>query len=137
MIEPRFSASTDLLLIRRPLKSIAVVHNMAPDYSLYLVTDSGQAILCSRDLVDVVSRAIDGGECASSSKAGSSLTSAGVTIVQYRDKKSDTGQLIRMATQLLRVTKLKGVPLIINDRVDVAMAVGADGVHLGQDDMSR
>ena len=137
VIEPLFAVSTYFLLIRRPLRFIAVIHNMTPDYSLYLVTDSGKAILGNRDLVDVVSRAIDGGECTSSSKAESSLTSAGVTIVQYRDKNSDTGQLIRVAAQLLRVTKVKGVPLIINDRVDVAMAVGADGVHLGQDDMGR
>lgn len=110
---------------------------MAPDYSLYLVTDSSKAILGDRDLVDVVSKAIDGGEYFSYMKAQLGLTIIGVTIVQYRDKKSDTGELIRVATQLLGVTKLKGVPLIINDRVDVAIAVGADGVHLGQDDMGK
>ena len=61
----------------------------------------------------------------------------GVTVVQYREKKQDTGELVNVARRLLGVTKLRGVPLIINDRVDVALAVGADGVHLGQDDMGK
>ena len=64
------------------------------------------------------------------------VTSAGVTIVQYRDKHSDTGNLICTAERLHRITRAYNVPLIINDRVDVALAVGAEGVHLGQDDMS-
>ncbi|RHZ71257.1 hypothetical protein CDV55_100703 [Aspergillus turcosus] len=59
----------------------------------------------------------------------------GVTIVQYRDKTSDTGDLIQTAKKLHKITKAHGVPLLINDRVDVALAVGAEGVHLGQDDM--
>jgi thiamine-phosphate diphosphorylase / hydroxyethylthiazole kinase len=59
----------------------------------------------------------------------------GVTIVQYRDKTSSTEVLIETATKLHAVTKGHNVPLIINDRVDVAVAVGAEGVHLGQDDL--
>lgn len=55
--------------------------------------------------------------------------------MQYRDKTSDTGDLIATARKLHQVTKKYGVPLLINDRVDVALAVGAEGVHLGQDDM--
>ncbi|ROW17508.1 hypothetical protein VPNG_00925 [Cytospora leucostoma] len=89
------------------------------DYSLYLVTDSTPAILGDKDLVDVVDRALRGG----------------VTIVQYRDKTSDTGVLIATAKKLHEVTKRHNVPLLINDRVDVALAVGCEGVHLGQDDM--
>ena len=58
-----------------------------------------------------------------------------MTIVQYRDKKSDTGAQIETAKKLHQITKAYGVPLLINDRVDVALAVGAEGVHLGQDDM--
>lgn len=58
-----------------------------------------------------------------------------MTIVQYRDKTSDTGALIQTAKELHKITKAYGVPLLINDRVDVALAVGAEGVHLGQDDM--
>ncbi|KAL2278525.1 hypothetical protein FJTKL_14439 [Diaporthe vaccinii] len=89
------------------------------DYSLYLVTDSTPAILGDKDISDVVDRAIRGG----------------VTVVQYRDKTSDTGALIATARKLHAVTKSHGVPLLINDRVDVALAVGCEGVHLGQDDM--
>ncbi|MCJ1311741.1 hypothetical protein MMC25_005414 [Agyrium rufum] len=92
---------------------------MAVDYSLYLVTDSTPAILGRKDLVRVVEDAIKGG----------------VTIVQYRDKHSDTAILIETGKKLLRVTKKANIPLLINDRVDVALAVGANGVHLGQDDM--
>lgn len=62
--------------------------------------------------------------------------STGVTVVQYRDKHSDTGVLISTAEKLHKITQVYNVPLIINDRVDVALAVGAEGVHLGQDDMS-
>lgn len=60
----------------------------------------------------------------------------GVTIVQYRDKHNDTSDSIRVANALHSVTSKHGVPLIINDRVDVALAVEAEGVHIGQDDMS-
>lgn len=61
----------------------------------------------------------------------------GVTVVQYRDKTSDTGDQIATARQLHQICQKYGVPLLINDRVDVALAIGAEGVHLGQDDMSR
>ena len=56
-------------------------------------------------------------------------------MIQYRDKVSETKDLLRVAKALLAVTKPAKVPLIINDRIDVALAVGADGVHLGQDDL--
>ena len=55
--------------------------------------------------------------------------------MQYRDKHSDTGHLIQTAQSLRSICKPHAVPLIINDRVDVALAVVADGVHLGQTDM--
>jgi thiamine-phosphate diphosphorylase/hydroxyethylthiazole kinase len=55
--------------------------------------------------------------------------------VQYRDKKSDTAQLIHNAKELHKVTKPANVPLLINDRVDVALRSGVEGVHVGQDDM--
>jgi len=58
-----------------------------------------------------------------------------VSIVQYRDKTSDTGHLISTAKKLHAITKPHGVPLLINDRVDVALAVGCEGVHIGQDDI--
>lgn len=58
----------------------------------------------------------------------------GVTVVQFRDKKSGTAQLIETASQLHTITRRRNVPLLINDRIDVALAIGAEGVHLGQDD---
>ena len=94
---------------------------MAVDYSLYLVTDSTPAILGDRDLVSVVEDAIKGG----------------VTVVQYRDKKSETGDLIRMGKRLHAITKKYKVPLLVNDHVGVAQAIGAEGVHIGQEDMGE
>lgn len=91
------------------------------DYSLYLVTDSTPAILGDRDLIDVVEAALEGG----------------VTLVQYRDKVSDTVHLVATARKLHAVTKKHRVPLLINDRVDVALAVGCEGVHIGQDDLGE
>ncbi|KAF9871640.1 hypothetical protein CkaCkLH20_10838 [Colletotrichum karsti] len=89
------------------------------DYSLYLVTDSTPAILGDRDLASVVEAAVKGG----------------VTVVQYRNKTKDTGDLVAEAKKLHKVTRAHDVPLLINDRVDVALAVGCEGVHIGQDDM--
>ncbi|KAH0362333.1 Hydroxyethylthiazole kinase, partial [Aureobasidium melanogenum] len=92
---------------------------MHVDYSVYLVTDNTPAILGDQDLVEVVRAAVEGG----------------VTIVQLRDKTSDTGEQIRIAKALHAVTKPANVPLLINDRVDVALAAGVEGVHIGQDDI--
>ncbi|KAH7349477.1 hydroxyethylthiazole kinase [Plectosphaerella cucumerina] len=89
------------------------------DYSLYLVTDSTAAILGDADLAQVVEAAVRGG----------------TTIVQYREKKADTGVLVETARKLHEVTRRLGVPLLINDRVDVALAIGCEGVHIGQDDI--
>jgi len=91
------------------------------DYSLYLVTDSTPAVLGGKDICEVVRKALEGG----------------VTVVQYRDKTSDTGVLIETATKLHSITREYGVPLLINDRVDVCLAVGCEGVHIGQDDMGE
>ncbi|KAI4137539.1 MAG: hypothetical protein LQ341_005104 [Variospora aurantia] len=93
---------------------------MPVDYRLYLVTDGSPAILGDRRLEDVVKSALDGG----------------VTVVQYRDKTSETKSMTANATALGRLCSLYRVPLIINDRVDVAIASGAQGVHLGQSDMN-
>ena len=59
----------------------------------------------------------------------------GIRIVQYRDKTSLKGELLRIAGRLRKITADAGVRLIINDHADLAVAVGADGVHLGQDDL--
>jgi len=59
----------------------------------------------------------------------------GVGIVQYRAKGLSTAQMVQDAAALVQLTRPAGIPLIINDRLDVALAVGADGVHVGADDM--
>ena len=59
----------------------------------------------------------------------------GVTILQLRDKVSATRQAIQMTREIAAALEGTGVPLIVNDRVDVALAAGAAGVHLGQEDM--
>ena len=64
------------------------------------------------------------------------LVSAGVDIVQLREKEAEAGDVLRSAEPLLAACREAGVPLIINDRPDIALAVGADGVHLGQNDLS-
>ncbi|KAM7204039.1 Hydroxyethylthiazole kinase family domain containing protein [Naviculisporaceae sp. PSN 640] len=89
-------------------------------YSLYLVTDSRPEILGDADFLTVVEEALSGG----------------VTCVQLREKTGDTGHLIQMARRLHTLTQRYQVPLLINDRVDVALAVNCEGVHVGQDDMS-
>lgn len=115
-MQPSLFASISLLLVPLCAPAMAPPH---VNYSLYLVTDSTPALLRGKDLCAVVDAAIRGG----------------VTVVQYRDKTSDTGVLIATAKRLHAITSQHKVPLLINDRVDVALAVGCEGVHLGQDDM--
>ena len=107
------------------------------DYSLYLVTDSTPAILGAKHLASVVKAAVAGGKSIYLGVFCVKMCSclAGVTVVQYRDKTSDTAELVRTAKELHKVTKTAGVPLLINDRVDVALAAGVEGVHVGQDDL--
>ena len=59
----------------------------------------------------------------------------GATVIQYRDKDSSTRTMVAQAVAMRAALAGSGVPLLINDRVDVALASGADGVHLGRDDM--
>ena len=59
----------------------------------------------------------------------------GATILQLREKNKSTVRYIALAEQVHKLTKKYGVPLIIDDRIDVALAVGAEGVHLGKEDM--
>lgn len=91
------------------------------NYRLYLVTDSTPAILGDRDFNQVVEASLKGG----------------VTVVQLREKKGDTAEIIEKARKLQQVTRKYNVPLLINDRVDVALAVDCEGVHIGQDDMGE
>ena len=86
------------------------------DYRLYLVTDEHQDI---DQLERVIREAISGG----------------VTMVQLREKHGDIRAFIQRAEAIKPMLQAAGIPLIINDRVDVALAVDADGVHLGQSDM--
>ncbi len=87
------------------------------DCSLYLVTD--RLLSRGRTTIEIVREAVAGG----------------VTCVQLREKTGSTLEFLEEARALRTVTRTLGVPLIINDRVDVALAVDADGVHLGQQDM--
>ena len=65
----------------------------------------------------------------------SSLSESGMTLVQLREKTLSARQFYEEAASALRVGRERGVKIIINDRVDIALALKADGVHLGQDDM--
>ena len=94
--------------------------NRQVDYTLYLITDDGY--LADRDdWLKAIEDAIRGG----------------VTIVQYRSKSGTktTKEMYQELLQLRELTKKYNVPLIVNDRVDLALAVDADGVHIGQDDL--
>jgi thiamine-phosphate pyrophosphorylase len=84
---------------------------------LYLVTD--QASLLGRTLSDVVLAAVQGG----------------VTCVQLREKHLDSRDFHAQAVALMDLLRPLNVPLIINDRIDIALACGAQGVHLGQSDL--
>ncbi len=88
------------------------------DYSLYLVTDRN--LSNGKSNLDVVETAVKGG----------------VTCVQIREKECSTREFIRQARQLKILLANYNVPLIVNDRVDVAIAADADGIHLGQSDMA-
>lgn len=84
---------------------------------LYLVTDQSSA--GSRTLTDVVAAAVQGG----------------VTCVQLREKQLNTRDFFAQAIALKALLAPHNIPLVINDRIDVALACGAQGVHLGQGDM--
>src|ERR1700685_4647360 len=88
------------------------------DLRLYAIVDPENA--GGHDLVDLA-RAVAAG---------------GATLVQLRDKGSDTARMIEAARALKAARAPYGVPLIVNDRVDVALAAQAHGVHVGQEDMA-
>lgn len=90
-------------------------HNI--DYKLYLVTDRN--ILKNTDICTAVEDAIKGR----------------VTVVQIREKDIKTLDFYNVAKKIKDVTDKYNIPLIINDRIDIALAINTDGVHLGQDDM--
>lgn len=87
------------------------------DYSLYLCTD--RSIMSDTSIEECVEKSLRGG----------------VSVVQIREKDCSGKEFLQLAKSVKEITKRYNVPLIINDRVDVAIAVGADGVHVGQDDL--
>jgi len=87
------------------------------DLSLYLVTD--RRLSLGRSLEEVVNEAIRGG----------------VTIVQLREKEASSREFYELAIQLKKLLTPRQVPLIINDRIDIALACDADGLHIGQEDI--
>ena len=90
---------------------------MKPDYSLYLVTD--RMLMSTKTLGEAVERAVIGG----------------CTMVQLREKEISSLDFYVLASEMKKITDRYGIPLIINDRIDIAMAVGAAGVHIGQKDI--
>ncbi len=87
------------------------------DYSLYLVTD--RRLMSTPTLEEAVEQAIAGG----------------ATLVQLREKAASSLEFYHMAGRIKHITDKHHVPLIINDRVDIALAVHAAGVHIGQQDL--
>jgi len=87
------------------------------DLALYVVTDRG--ILGEKDLMKSIEQAILGG----------------ATVVQLREKNISTLAFHNIAVEVKKVTSKYKVPLIINDRIDIALSSQADGLHIGQDDM--
>ena len=93
--------------------------NVKPEQLLlYAVTDS--TWLNGRSLPDCVRAAIE----------------AGVTFVQLREKYASFAQKVELARAIVPICRAAGVPFVIDDDVDVALAAGADGVHVGQDDLA-
>jgi thiamine-phosphate pyrophosphorylase len=73
---------------------------------------------------------------ADAARVAGEMIAGGVDILQLRGKEQDNRELTGIARQLRVVTAAKGIPLIINDYPEIARAIGADGVHVGQDDLS-
>ena len=87
------------------------------DYSVYLVTDHRGKT--DDEILNIIEEAIKGG----------------TSVVQIREKTASTKDFYNLALKAKEITKKYNVPLIINDRIDIALAVKSDGVHIGQDDM--
>ena len=87
------------------------------DYSVYLVTDRRNKT--DEEFLNIIEEAIKGG----------------TTVVQLREKTASTKEFYDLALRVKEITSRYGVPLLINDRIDIALAVDSEGVHIGQDDM--
>lgn len=87
------------------------------DYSVYLCTD--RELMSTQTLEEAVEAAIKGG----------------ATLIQLREKNCSSKEFYETAVSIKKITEKYNVPLIINDRVDIALAVDAEGVHVGQSDL--
>ena len=87
------------------------------DYSVYLVTDSRDK--SEEEFLAIIEEAIKGG----------------TSIVQLREKTASTKDFYELALKVKEITSRYDVPLLINDRIDIALAIDSEGVHIGQDDM--
>ncbi|MDB5079722.1 MAG: thiE [Chloroflexi bacterium] len=99
--------------------NLNLVTGRPADLRLYLVTDYELALKAGRTELEVVRAAVAGG----------------VTAVQLRDKTRETGELYRAGRELREFCASAGVAFIVNDRLDLALALEADGLHLGQGDL--
>jgi len=106
-----------MLAVESGLLHCPAVARRAIDLSLYLVTD--EALARGRSLERIVEQAIAGG----------------VTAIQLREKAAGTAELVARGERLRAIASSASVALIVNDRVDVALAIDADGVHVGQRDL--
>lgn len=88
--------------------------------SLYLYLVSDEPIKCRYGLLETIKKAVDGG----------------VSIVQYRSEEADAEVLLQEARALKSFLQEKGIPLIINNNIELALAIDADGLHIGQRDIS-
>lgn len=86
------------------------------DLSLYLVTNNSED---EEKFLNIIEESLKGG----------------VSVVQLREKKAETLDFYNLALKVKEITQKYNVPLIINDRIDIALAIDADGVHVGQSDM--
>ena len=96
---------------------IKAIDKQAIDYTLYLVTD--RELMSSASIEQSVEFALQGG----------------CTLVQLREKTASSAEFYEIAVRVQNITERFNVPLIINDRVDIALAVDASGVHVGQQDI--
>ena len=91
--------------------------SLKANWTLHVITD--RHLSGGRDQVDIVRQAVQGG----------------ATVVQLRDKDGPTRDMVALGRALRRLTRELGVVFLVNDRVDVALALDADGAHVGQDDL--
>jgi len=108
---PPFRVNCELLI------AMAGTNALSLDLSVYLVTDSS-LVPAGKTLASVVDEALEGG----------------ATAVQLREKHLETRPFIDLAREIQTLCRAKSVPLLVNDRLDIALAIDADGVHIGQSD---